>query len=150
MTADELILSVLGGLIGLIISLPVVVLLTLKKEGYPVREYINKRLHSARKRFIYRAFYYHKSPTKAHTRKGRGTTEYIRQLSNTVGLYQNQQEHAMSNRNKKLHTVLSGQGNLFDTEISEGALDLSLIFRDSLTKALSACKDSRYQVAAKI
>ncbi|OPY02559.1 MAG: hypothetical protein A4E60_00968 [Syntrophorhabdus sp. PtaB.Bin047] len=56
----------------------------------------------------------------------------------------------MSNRNKKLHTVLSGQGNLFDTEISEGALDLSLIFRDSLTKALSACKDSRYQVAAKI
>lgn len=56
----------------------------------------------------------------------------------------------MSNRNKKLHTVLSGQGDLFDTEISEGALDLSLIFRDSLTKALSACKDSRYQVAAKI
>jgi hypothetical protein len=49
-----------------------------------------------------------------------------------------------------LHSVLSGQGGLFDTEISEGALDLSMIFRDTLSRALSACKDSRYQVAAKI
>ena len=56
----------------------------------------------------------------------------------------------MSNKYKKLHTTLSGQGGLFDTEISEGALDLSMVFRDSLSRALSARKESRYQVAAKI
>jgi hypothetical protein len=56
----------------------------------------------------------------------------------------------MSIKRKNLHTVLSGQGGLFDTAISEGALDLSLPFRDALSKALSACKESRYQVAGKI
>jgi hypothetical protein len=45
---------------------------------------------------------------------------------------------------------LSGQGSLFDTEIKEGALDISMSFRDAMSKALAASKDSRYQVAAKI
>jgi hypothetical protein len=49
-----------------------------------------------------------------------------------------------------LHPSLSAQGGLFDSPIAEGALDVSLSFRDVLSKTLSACKDSRYQVAAKI
>jgi len=56
----------------------------------------------------------------------------------------------MSNNKKKFTIPLSGQGLLFDTEIKEGALDMSMSFRDALSKALSGCKDSRYQVAAKI
>ena len=56
----------------------------------------------------------------------------------------------MSNSRQKCTTPLSGQGSLFDTEIKEGALDMSMSFRDALSKALSTCKDSRYQVAAKI
>ncbi|MDR2018535.1 MAG: hypothetical protein LBQ00_06670 [Syntrophobacterales bacterium] len=56
----------------------------------------------------------------------------------------------MSNSKKQSTKVLSGQGSLFDTEISEGALDVSMAFRDALSKALTSCKDSRYQVAAKI
>jgi len=56
----------------------------------------------------------------------------------------------MSNKHKYSPTVLSKQGSLFDTAITEGSLDLSMGFRDVLSRALSACKDSRYQVAAKI
>jgi hypothetical protein len=56
----------------------------------------------------------------------------------------------MSNPKLFLRKALSSQGSLFDTEITEGALDVSLIFRDSLSKALTRCKDSRWQAAAKI
>ena len=56
----------------------------------------------------------------------------------------------MSNSKKKLSILPSNQGSLFDTPVSEGALDVSLSFRDALSKSLSRCKDSRYQVAAKI
>jgi hypothetical protein len=56
----------------------------------------------------------------------------------------------MSNSKKKLNILPSAQGSLFDTPVSEGALDVSLAFRDALSKSLSRCKDSRYQVAAKI
>jgi hypothetical protein len=56
----------------------------------------------------------------------------------------------MSNNKKFASTVLSKQGSLFDTAIIEGSLDLSHAFRDVLSRALSGCKDSRYQVAAKI
>jgi hypothetical protein len=56
----------------------------------------------------------------------------------------------MSKSKKVLHSGLSNQGSLFDAEIVEGALDVDLALRDALTKALSACRDSRYQVAAKM
>jgi len=56
----------------------------------------------------------------------------------------------MSNCKKKLHTEMSDQGRLFDSEIIEGALDVSLSFRGALSKAISRCKDSRWQIAAKI
>jgi hypothetical protein len=56
----------------------------------------------------------------------------------------------MSKSKKVLHSGLSNQGGLFDTEIVEGALDVDFALRDALTKALSACRESRYQVAAKI
>jgi hypothetical protein len=52
--------------------------------------------------------------------------------------------------NKSLDSTLSVQESLFDIPIAEGALDLSMTFRDTLSRSLTACKDSRYQVAAKI
>jgi hypothetical protein len=56
----------------------------------------------------------------------------------------------MSNKKKELHSGLSKQGSLFDIEIAEGALDVDLALRDALSRALASCRDSRYQVAAKI
>lgn len=60
----------------------------------------------------------------------------------------------MSKDRKKLHNGLSKQGSLFDTAISEGALDVDLALRDALTRAISQhtarSKDSRYQIAAKV
>lgn len=56
----------------------------------------------------------------------------------------------MSKSKNVLQSFLSEQGNLFDSKIIEGSLDLSLIFRDSLSKALRGSKDSRWQIAAKI
>jgi hypothetical protein len=46
--------------------------------------------------------------------------------------------------------MVSRQERLFDTEISEGALDVSMAFRDSLTQSLRKTNESRYGVAAKI
>jgi hypothetical protein len=56
----------------------------------------------------------------------------------------------MSKCKKDLNSILSKQGNLFDSAIAEGALDVRGTFHDSLSKAISACKDSRYQIAAKM
>jgi len=56
----------------------------------------------------------------------------------------------MSNRKKNLNIDLSKQKSLFDTEIVEGALDVSMAFRGALSKAISQCKESRWQIAAKI
>jgi len=56
----------------------------------------------------------------------------------------------MSNPKLFLRKALSGQGSLFDDKITEGGLDLSLIFRDSLSKALRKSPDSRWQIVAKI
>ena len=56
----------------------------------------------------------------------------------------------MSKAKKNLHPFLSGQGSLFSDEITEGGLDVSLTFRDALSKALGRCKDSRWHIAAKI
>lgn len=60
----------------------------------------------------------------------------------------------MSNGRKNSPMALSNQGSLFDTPISEGALDVDLALRDALTKAIQhhmrQSNDSRYQIAAKI
>lgn len=57
----------------------------------------------------------------------------------------------MVNCKKELHKVVAtGWGPLFDNPLSEGALDVSLAFRDALSKALSRCKESRYQIAGKL
>lgn len=56
----------------------------------------------------------------------------------------------MSIRNKRLHTPLSNQEGLFDIPLVEGSLDISLSFRAALSRAFSKCKDSRYQLAAKL
>jgi hypothetical protein len=56
----------------------------------------------------------------------------------------------MSKGKKDLHNGLSNQGSLFDTKVSEGSLDLSMAFRDTLTRLFSGCKDSRFIIAAKI
>lgn len=56
----------------------------------------------------------------------------------------------MSNNKKLVIPRVSNQGGLFDGEIVEGALDVSLSFRAELSKALSRSKESRWQQAAKI
>lgn len=56
----------------------------------------------------------------------------------------------MTIKKKDLHRVLSAQQQLFDTQLSEGDLDVSLAFRDAVSKALRRTTVSRYQVAARI
>jgi len=58
----------------------------------------------------------------------------------------------MSKRKKALHIGPSAQGRLFDSSpaITEGELDMSMAFRDSLSKALRGCRESRWQIAARI
>ena len=56
----------------------------------------------------------------------------------------------MTKRKLILHNKIPNQDGLFDNEISEGALALNFAFRDVLSKALSKCRESRWQVAAKI
>ncbi len=56
----------------------------------------------------------------------------------------------MSKSKNVLHTPLSKQGDLFDTIMPEGSLDVSLSFRDCLTKAFTRCKESRFVIAARI
>jgi len=48
---------------------------------------------------------------------------------------------------KDLGNRLTGQKELFATDLSEGSLDVSLAFRGALSKAFSRCKQSRYQIA---
>ena len=54
----------------------------------------------------------------------------------------------MSKGKKDLIPGASDQGCLFDQEITEGALDVSLDFRHKLSTAISRCKQSRWQIAA--
>ncbi len=56
----------------------------------------------------------------------------------------------MSKKRKDLNGLLSNQGMLFDTEIIEGALDVSMTFRDSLTRVIRKHNESRWQLVAKI
>lgn len=54
----------------------------------------------------------------------------------------------------KISTVkdkgLSGQRDLFDSGLSEGALDIGLGLRQCLSRAISDCKLDRYSIAAEI
>ncbi|WP_298434466.1 hypothetical protein [Geobacter sp.] len=45
---------------------------------------------------------------------------------------------------------MSAQQGLFDTGLSEGALDISLGFRQGLARAITACGMNRYHIAAEI
>jgi len=57
----------------------------------------------------------------------------------------------MSKNKKNLHKEPIGQKDLFfDHVIVPGMLDLSMAFRDRLSKALRDCKFSRWETAAKI
>lgn len=56
----------------------------------------------------------------------------------------------MSKVKNLLRRQISIQGGLFDNQIAEGSLDLSLAFRSELSKALSKCEGSRWQIAARI
>jgi hypothetical protein len=60
----------------------------------------------------------------------------------------------MSIAKKLSPTATSKQGGLFDTPISEGALDVDLALRTAITKAIAQhtarSNDSRYQIAAKM
>jgi hypothetical protein len=56
----------------------------------------------------------------------------------------------MTNRKKDLHKALSAQEKLFDPGMSEGDLDVSMIFRDALSQALRKTDVSRHMVAARI
>jgi hypothetical protein len=56
----------------------------------------------------------------------------------------------MSKRNRITDGPMSAQQGLFDSGLEEGALDISLGFRQGLSRAISACGMDRYHVAAEI
>jgi hypothetical protein len=56
----------------------------------------------------------------------------------------------MTKQKKVLHNPLSNQAPLFDIPSVEGSLDVSLAFRGALSRVLSKCRDSRYQLSAKL
>ena len=56
----------------------------------------------------------------------------------------------MSKVTKKTDRSMSAQQGLFDTGLSEGALDIALGFRQALSRAISGCGKDRYLIAAEI
>ena len=56
----------------------------------------------------------------------------------------------MSKRSAKTDSRMSAQRDLFDTGLEEGALDVSLGFRQCLSREISACGKDRYHVAAEV
>ena len=56
----------------------------------------------------------------------------------------------MSKATRKIDKSISGQQGLFDTGLAEGSLDISLGFRQGLSRAITECKKDRYQIAAEI
>lgn len=56
----------------------------------------------------------------------------------------------MSNRQRKSHQGLSTQPLLFATNLEEGAFDISLGFRQLLTRTIRACDKDRYQIAGEV
>lgn len=53
-------------------------------------------------------------------------------------------------RNQKLDDRLSAQTCLFDTEVSEGLFDISLGFRQCLSRSIRDCGKDRYHIAAEM
>lgn len=53
-------------------------------------------------------------------------------------------------RNQKLDERLSAQACLFDTEVSEGTFDISLGFRQCLSRTMRDCGKDRYHIAAEV
>ena len=56
----------------------------------------------------------------------------------------------MSNRRNKADTGISAHPGLFDTGMSEGALDVLLGLKQLMSREMSACNKDRYQIAAEI
>lgn len=56
----------------------------------------------------------------------------------------------MSKTKKDLHIGTPDQGSLFDSDLEAGTLNVSLAFRDKLSKAITKCRYSTWQVAALI
>ena len=56
----------------------------------------------------------------------------------------------MTNRKKESLAGMSAQQTLFDKELAEGCLDVSLAFRAALSKTISGLDVSRWQIAARI
>ncbi len=56
----------------------------------------------------------------------------------------------MSKHNKQIDAGLSGQGCLFDSGMSEGALDIILGLKQLMSRLISACGKDRYMISAEI
>jgi len=56
----------------------------------------------------------------------------------------------MSNIKRKTGHSTSAQQSLFDTGLEEGAFDISLGFRQCLSRAISGCGKDRYHIAAEV
>lgn len=56
----------------------------------------------------------------------------------------------MSKRTTKTDSRLSSQRDLFDTGMEEGALEISLGFRQCLSRSIHGCGKDRYLVAAEV
>lgn len=56
----------------------------------------------------------------------------------------------MSKRNMKLDERLSAQASLFDTDVAEGMFDISLGFRQCLSRTIHGSGKDRYHVAAEV
>lgn len=56
----------------------------------------------------------------------------------------------MSKRHHSTDASTSRQGTLFDITLSEGAFDISLGFRQTLSKSMHASGKDRYQIAAEV
>jgi len=56
----------------------------------------------------------------------------------------------MSNHSHKRHPASSAQPDLFDTSLAEGAFDIALGFRQTLSRAIHNCGKDRYQIAAEV
>lgn len=56
----------------------------------------------------------------------------------------------MSKQKTKIENGNSSQGNLFDSSLSEGALDIILGLKQLMSRLISACGKDRYMIAAEI
>jgi hypothetical protein len=56
----------------------------------------------------------------------------------------------MSNHLHKRHQPTSAQRDLFDTTLAEGTFDISLGFRQCLSRSIHNCGKDRYQIAGEV